>query len=104
MPTDPKRPGEVGGEIAKPEWLDSGLESARSVFNLALHGKLPPNIKGWMLQTACLRVLRAIHGSDLGTVSNLRAHVLEQEQRMMEVAHEIETKGVAAVLREVAGE
>jgi len=44
--------------VDKPEWLSGGLEHAEKVFRLAREGKIPESILGWMLRTACLRVLR----------------------------------------------
>jgi hypothetical protein len=37
----------------------------------------------WMLTTACLRVLRAVYGSDLETAAAIRRHVLEAEERAL---------------------
>jgi hypothetical protein len=79
------RPDEFGGAIAKPEWLNEGLLSAEQTFRLVREGRIPSNITGWMLQTACLRVLRAIHGSDLDTVAAIRDAVMDKELRMQEI-------------------
>lgn len=67
--------------VDKPEWLDDGLRHAIRCFTLALNGRLPDAIKGWMLTTACMRVLRAIYGSDLNTAAAIRERVLQHELR-----------------------
>lgn len=70
-------------QIEKPEWLDDNLRHAESVFRLTRKGKIPESIKGWMLQNACLRVLRAIHGSDLATAVAIREHCIDVEMEAM---------------------
>lgn len=75
--------------IAKREWLHDGLVSAERTLRLARTGKIPETLLGWMLETSCLRVLRAVYGSDLETAAAIRKHVLEKEHRMqnMEIAN-----------------
>jgi hypothetical protein len=63
--------------VARPEWLDDGLRSAIATFNLALEDRLPASIKAWMLATVCLRVQRAIYGSDLETAAAVRKVALD---------------------------
>lgn len=55
-------------EIQHPDWLEKGpLESSGIESTLLMYrqGKLPPSIAGWMLVVACMRVLRAVYGSNL---------------------------------------
>lgn len=52
-------------EVKRPEWLDDGLKSAQHTFQMILDKKIPDGLHGWMLEVACLRVLRAVHGDDL---------------------------------------
>ena len=69
-------------EIKQPDWMDEGLESAIQTFRLARQGKLPSVLKGWMIETSCLRVLRSIHGDDLSTLQHLRDRIFERERVM----------------------
>ncbi len=72
-------------EIQKPEWLDDALRSGGRTFILAIDGKIPKSIEGYMLVTSCLRVLRAIYGDDLSTLQGLRDRIMQSEQRMAEM-------------------
>jgi hypothetical protein len=58
--------------------LDEGLERAIKTFTLARAGKIPESIKGWMIKTACMRVLRAVYGDDVTTASEISASVLDK--------------------------
>lgn len=61
-----------------PEWLygeDGALPAASSCFRLAESGILPKELLGWMLVTTCLRVLRAIYGSDQATLIGLTEYI-----------------------------
>lgn len=72
-----KRGTRFATPIAHPEWLQDGIESADRVFELAIAGRLPESIAGWMITVACMRVLRSVYGDDLSTVIALRRCVLE---------------------------
>lgn len=70
--------------VAHPEWLQDAIESADRTFELAIAGKLPSGIAGWMLTTACMRILRAVHGDDLSTAIYIRRSVLDQAMPLTE--------------------
>ena len=69
--------------IAHEEWLTEGLKNAEQTFRLSREGKIPESIKGWMLVTSCMRVLRSIYGSDLDTAIAIRERVIDAERRSL---------------------
>lgn len=70
-----------GGErfrvpIRHPEWLPGAVSSAQRTFQLAIDEILPGSIAGWMVTCSCLRILRAVYGDDLTTITELRKSIL----------------------------
>jgi hypothetical protein len=83
--------------IQKREWLDEGLKSAIKTFEMVLNGTIPEAIQAWMIVTSCLRVMRAIYGSDLETVVALRSRVLNKEERVAAIEKEISESGEVSI-------
>lgn len=65
--------------ILHPEWLPDAVASADQTFRLAVDGILPASIAGWMVTCSCLRILRAVYGDDLTTITELRKSILARE-------------------------
>ena len=63
--------------IEHPEWLQDSIESANRTFALALTGRLPSSIAGWMLTVSCMRILRCVYGDDLSVACAIRRNVIE---------------------------
>ena len=61
------------------------MAHAAKVIRLAQEEKIPEAIKGWMLRTACLRLLRSLNGSDASTIEYIQRTAEEERALSMEV-------------------
>lgn len=76
--------------VAKPEWLEGGVESFERLIKLWRAGNVPDALLGWMFVVDCMRILRAVYGDDLSTAAAIRERVLADEARHLEMETESE--------------
>lgn len=60
-----------------------GLKSSENTFRLVRNGTIPEILHVFMLTTACMRVLRAVYGSDLETAAAIRKLVIDKEEHAL---------------------
>jgi len=58
--------------VAHPEWLKRQIPQHIKTLDLALKGKIPEKLLGFMIVTSCRHMLRCVYGSDLEAVIALK--------------------------------